>query len=111
MAIQWNSNFDGTMPFSDVCAQVSVAVGVAQTWTIPGASTVKYQAYFSYTQDANVFVCKNAVPVVPASGSVGTQQYGEFRPDKRYVQGGDVLQFITPDSIQYFGVSLRQLPG
>ncbi len=56
-------------------------------------------------------VDKNSTPTIPASGTVGTQQYNEFRPKKRYVQGGDVLNFITPDTNAYIGVSLRQLQG
>lgn len=110
MAILYNSNYDETIPFSDVAFQVSLGSAVEETVTIPGPSTTQYQALFSYNYVSNVFVCKNAVPVVPASGNVGDQQYNEFRPLKRYVKGGDVLHFITPDSgTTYVGVSLRQL--
>ena len=111
MAIQYNSNYDGTIPFSDASWQVHLGVGVEQTITVPGTATTQYQALFEYISTANVFVCKNATPVVPAGGTVGTQQYSEFRPCKRYVRGGDVLHFITPDASAYVGVSLRQLQG
>jgi hypothetical protein len=74
--------------------------------------TQQYQAYFSYTSASNVFVRLNGTPAVPASGTSGTEQYNEFRPVKRYVRGGDVLHFITPDvGGAYAGVSLRQLQG
>lgn len=111
MTIAYNANYIETMPFSDTVAQVACLVGVQQTWTIPGVATQQYQAYFEYTQSSNVFIAKNATPVVPAGGTVGTQAYNEFRPKKRYVQGGDVLHFITPDASAYIGVSLRQLQG
>ncbi len=111
MAIAWNANYIETMPFSDVCAQVNLGSNVEQTFIIPGTSTTQYQAYFEYNDLSNVFVRLNASPTSPSSGSVTTQPYSEFKPKKRYVRGGDVLHFITPDASAYIGVSLRQLPG
>lgn len=111
MTIQYNSNYDGTIPFSDTAFQVNCATGVEQTAIVPGPDTAQYQADFEYTQSSNVFIRLNGVPTVPSSGSVGTQQYNEFRPKKRYVKGGDVIHFITPDASAYIGVSLRQLQG
>lgn len=111
MTIAYNANYIETMPFSDTATQVACLVGVEETWTIPGEPTQQYQAYFEYNQSSNVFICKNATPVIPAGGTVGTQPYNEFRPKKRYVRGGDVLHFITPDASAYIGVSLRQLQG
>ncbi len=114
MAIQYNSNFDLTIPFSDVCAQVAMAANAEETYTIPGAATVRYAARFAYTYNSNVFVRLNSAPTTPPGGTVTTQQYSEFRPgddgSQRYVKGGDVLHFITPDATAYAGVSLRQLP-
>jgi len=111
MVMAYNSNYDGTIPFSDTCSQINCAAAVEQTVTVPGTATTQYQALFSYTQSSNVFVRLNGVPTSPSSGSVGSQQYGEFRPEKRYVKGGDVLHFITPDTNAYIGLSLRQLQG
>lgn len=111
MAIKYNSNYHETMPFSDVCAQVQCGSNVEQTFTVPGTANQQFQAYFEYTYDSNVFVCLNGTPTIPSSGSVGTQQYNEFRPKKRYVKGGDVLHFITPDSSAFIGVSFRQIQG
>jgi len=110
MAILYNSNYNGTLPFSDVNFQISLTTSSEESFTVPGPATANYQALFSYNADANVFVCRNATPVVPGSGSVGTQQYNEFRPEKRYLRGGDVVNLISPDSgTTYVGVSLRQL--
>ncbi len=111
MTIQYNSNYNETMPFSDTASQVHCASNVEQTVTVAGPVTAQFQAYFEYIQDSNVFVCLNATPTIPPSGTVGSQQYNEFRPKKRYVRGGDVIHFITPDASAYIGVSLRKLQG
>lgn len=111
MAISYNSNFVETMPFSDVSAQIGCGANVDRAWTVPGVDTQQYQAYFSYASNSNVYVCNNSVATIPVIGSVGTQPYNDFKPVKRYVRGGDVLHFITPDATAYVGVSLRQLPG
>ncbi len=110
MAILYNSNYDTTIPFSDVAFQVALATSSEETITVPGPSTTRYQALFSYNMTSNVFVRKNATPTVPSSGTVTNEQYNEFRPDKRYVSGGDVIHLITSDTdTAYVGVSLRQL--
>jgi hypothetical protein len=111
MTSQYNANYIETMPFSDSCAQVSVELGTPQSVTVPGANNMAYQAYFEYTEQANVYVGWNVVPTVPTAGSVGTQPFVEFKPKKRYVRGGDVLHFNTPDANAYFGISFRQIQG
>jgi hypothetical protein len=111
MTIQYNANYIETMPFSDTAIQVNCAANTEETYTVPGTPEQQFQAYFEYNCTANVFVCKNATPTIPASGTIGEQPYNEFKPKKRYVRGGDVLHFITPDTNAYIGVSLRQLQG
>jgi hypothetical protein len=111
MAIAYNANYIETMPFSDACAQIQLPANTDTDWTVPGSPSQQFQAYFEYASNANVFVCKNAVAVIPASGVVEEQPYNEFKPVKRYVRGGDVLHFITPDTVAYVGVSLRQIQG
>ena len=111
MTISYNSNYNETIPFSDTDIQIACQANAALSYTVPGSDLMQYQAYFSYTQQSNVFVCKNSAPTIPSNGTVGTQQYNEFKPIKRYVKGGDVLYFITPDTLAYIGVSLRQLQG
>ena len=111
VAIAWNSNYGGTLTFSDVSTQINLLSGVNVSWTVPGTAETKYQALFSYIADSNIFVRLNGAAAIPGAGLVTTEQYNELRPDKRYVQGGDVLNFITPDVSQYVGVSLRQLQG
>lgn len=111
MTIAYNANYIETMPFSDTAFQFGLSSNSALTATVPGTSTSQYQAYFEYTSNSNVYVCMNAAPVIPTLGTVGTQQYNEFKPKKRYVRGGDVIQMITPDTSAYVGVSLRQIQG
>ena len=72
-----------------------------------GTSQDEYQAVCSYISTANIWVGKNVLPVVPTTDS--DQQYVEFRPHKKFVRGGDVLQFVTSDATQYIGVSLSAL--
>lgn len=115
MAILYNSNYDETVPFSDVCVQVNLATNTSQSYTVPGTAIDKYSIRFGYTENSNVFVSSNVTGTVPTSGTSNTQQYTEFRPgsdgSQRYAKGGDVLHFITPDATgAYFGISLRQLP-
>lgn len=111
MTIAYNSNYDGTMPFSDTTYQVGLLANAEETITIPGTDLAQYQAIFSYNYSSNVFVRKNGVPTTPPGGTVGSESYSEYRPEKRYVRGGDVLHFISPDAASYVGVSLRQIQG
>jgi hypothetical protein len=111
MAIQYSSSFDETIPFSDECVQFGLQQNTAQTYTVPGNGLNKYTALFSYIDASNVFVSLNGTAVSPALGASTTTRRLEFRPDKRYVQGGDVLSLITPDTNAYVGVSLRAIPA
>lgn len=108
---RYNENFDGTIPFTDTSCRLTLATGVSQTYTVPGTSEVRYKAIFSYNDSANVIVGFNTTPTVPAAGTNQTTQNMEYRPDCRYVKGGDELNFITPDGSAYCGVSLWQLPA
>ena len=114
MAIQYNSNFDLTIPMSDVCAQVGLTANVPQSFTLPGAATKNYSVRFSYAADANVFVRFNTAATTPAANSVGTEAYCEFRPgadgSQRYARGGDVIHFSSPDATGYVGISVRSIP-
>ena len=112
MTTGWNSNFQNkTIPFSDTSVQIALAANTSQSYTVPGSETQKYQALFSYTSTSNIFVGYNQAPTTPAPGTHNTNGNEEFRPDCRYVQGGDIIFFITPDSTGYVGVSLRAIPG
>ncbi len=109
MAIPYNSNYDGTVPFSDTCAQFALAAAAEQTYTVPGAATINYSATFGYNSTANVYVRLNGTAASPAPGGTTSTQYLELRPSKRYVKGGDVLHFVSPDTTAQVSVSLMQL--
>jgi len=111
MTTMYNSNFDGTSPFSDTTANMALATGAVLTFTVPGTDKNKYQATFSYNATSNVFVGYNATPVSPLAGVIDSDSNVEFRPKKHYVKGGDVLSFITPDASAYVGLSLLAIPG
>lgn len=113
MAIQFNSNFDETTPFSDVSYPIHLTANNVQTITIPGTDTTQYSALFAISVTSNVYVRLNAVPIVPPANSAALQPYAQRVIDgqKHFVRGGDVLQFITPDAVAYCSVSLMQLPG
>lgn len=112
---KYNSNFNGTTSFSNTTAQIALATGVAQTYTIPGDDTDQYQIRFSYNYSSNIFIGLNATAATPGAGLQTTTAYMEFRPgfdgSKRYAKGGDVLSFITPDASAYVGIALELLPG
>jgi hypothetical protein len=108
-AVRYASNYDGAIVFSDTCAQFHLQASTAETYTVPGTSAQTYVADFEYASDSNVFVSINAAPVIPSAGTTGTQVRNEFKPRKRQVKGGDVIQCITPDTTAYCGVSIRSI--
>lgn len=111
MTTQYASNFGGTQPFSDTAAQFSLAANTAQTYTVPGDSSVKYKVTFGYNDTANVYVGYNVTATSPTAGTNTTSGNIEFRPEIRFVKGGDVLSILTPDTTAHIGLSLLQLPG
>lgn len=114
MAILINSNYDETVPFSDVNAQLALATNVNSAYTVPGTALNTYQVRFTYVYNANVFVRLNAAATVPGAGLTTQVTYEEFRPgsdgSKRYVRGGETLNFITPDASGYVGITLMSIP-
>lgn len=111
MTIPYTSSYDKTISFSDVCVQMSLATNTVQTYTIPGTATQNYTVLFGFPTNTIIFVGKNSTPATPAPGAQSTSQYVEFiNPgEKRYVQGGDVLSFITPDASARIGISIRAI--
>lgn len=111
MAIPYTSSYDKTIAFSDTCVQMSLATNVAQTYTIPGNATQNYTVLFGFPSNSIVWIAKNSTPVTPPGGTQTTVQYMEFITpgEKRYVVGGDVLSFITPDTSARVGISIRAI--
>jgi hypothetical protein len=114
MAIPYTSSYDETIAFSDVAEQFNLAQNTAQTYTVPGNSTQYFSVLFGKASNTNIFVGKNNTAASPGGGSKTALQYVEFiNPgEKRYVVGGDVLSFITPDAAgAYMGISVRSIPS
>lgn len=116
ITVPYNNNYHDTTSFSNTTVQMALATGVAQTYTIPGAATDKYQVRFAYISTSNIWVGLNATAATPGAGDQTTTSYLEFRPggldgSKRYAKGTDVLSFVTPDASAFVGISLELLPG
>lgn len=111
MAIPYTCSYEVTYPFSDTSHQVALATNTEQTITVPGTGAQKYVAFFSYVQGSNVWVGKNTTSVTPPPGTTTDLQYVAFRPEKRFVIGGDVLSLITPDASAYVGVEFMAIPN
>jgi hypothetical protein len=114
LAILYNSNFDITQPFSDVSVQMALATGTAQSYTVPGNAHDKFSVRFGLNHNSNVFIGNNVTAASPGAGDKTTTQFLELNPghdgSQRYVKGGDVLSFVTPDTAAYVSISIRQLP-
>lgn len=113
MTTVYHDNYDQTKPFSDTCLQLNLVISAEQTFTIPGTNAQNYRARFTYASNSNVFVGLNVMAVAPVSGAQTNTNNLEFRPDEpKFVKGGDVLHFISPDAAgAYVGVSLLLIPG
>tara|TARA_R110000868_G_scaffold161317_1_gene391499 strand:+ start:5843 stop:6181 length:339 start_codon:yes stop_codon:yes gene_type:complete len=112
MAVQYHNNYIDTTNFSDVTTRIALTSGNTLTYTVPGLATNNMQAIFTLTDDATLFVGYNKTATVPALNTVTSDQFIELMKDgfKRFVRGGDVLSFVTPDPMVYVGISLRALP-
>lgn len=114
MATLYNNNYEQTIPFVDDSATLALAIGTDLSYTVPGPPTLMYSMILTYTSTSNVFVRKNTAATTPGAGLITQNQYEEFRPGsdgtKRYVAGGDVIHFITPDASAYVGIRLMKLP-
>lgn len=111
MSTQYNRNYGDTMIFSDNNSRFHLLANAELTYTVPGDSYRQYTALFSYASNSNVFVGYNTTAATPAAGTAATSGLIEYKPHERYVKGGDVLHFISPDAVTYMGVSLRALPS
>jgi len=107
----YNSQYEDTSPFSDTTGTIALNSGVVGTYTVPGANTTRYRIDFKYPYNANVYVGLNTTPVTPSPGTVNSTNSVEFRPERKYVKGGDVLSFISSSTVTDGGFSLLQLPN
>ena len=112
MAAPYITSYGDTVSFTDINANMCLTANNAKTFTVPGDFTNKYSMRFSYTSTSNIFVGYNVTAVIPSSNTISSDYNIEFRPmAQRYVKGGDVISFISPDASVYAGISLRALPN
>lgn len=109
MVAKYYDNNQDTTNFSDTECNLFLGANTVVTYTVPDNNGLPIQALFSYASNSNIFVGYNATPVIPTENVVNTTQGVEYKPAKRFVNGGDVLSFISPDSATYMGVSFRSL--
>ena len=109
MVAQYYNNYSNTTNFSDTTVRLTLTAGNAQSVVLPVTPNNSYQVLFEYASNANVFVGLNSAATVPAPNAQETGGKVEFKPCKRFAQGGDTLSFITPDATAYVGISIRSL--
>jgi hypothetical protein len=111
VALKYTSSFDKTIGYTDVEAQMSLTVGVAIAYTLPGTEDQKFVLTFGTSSNANIFMGYNVTPAVPAANTLTQVARVEFiTPDcQRYARGGDVITVITPDATAYLGISVRSI--
>ncbi len=110
MTISYNNLYQDCMPFSDITPTVALAANTPLSYTVPGTSTDIYRVEFHYNYTANVYVANNSTAAVPSAGTISTSSVSSYRPKVRFVKGGDVLSFVTPDTTATFGFDLLAIP-
>lgn len=111
MSIPYTSSYEGTLGFTGIAPNMSLAMNTELTYTVPGESKQKYVATFGYKDNQMVYVAVNATATIPTAGTLDTASVAEPKPYQRFVKGGDVLSFITPDATADCGFSLRTITG
>jgi hypothetical protein len=101
--------FNGATPFSDTAYQMNLAATTALSVTIPGNSSQKYRATFSFASAASVWVGYNVTATLPSSGAANACHNVELRPQVKFVNGGDVLSFISTAVVTDAGFILHAI--
>lgn len=105
------------LPFSSSKYSATLAQDTDTTLVVPlsaamGAPTAtqknKYIAIFSFEPGAQVWVANNATAAKPVAASFATVS-SELNPSARYVEAGDTLHFLTPDTTANVGVTFYAL--
>lgn len=107
-ATNYNASFNNTTPFTDT-ASFALAASTELTYTIPGDSSMRYKAVFSYPYNANVYVALNQTAVIATPGTIATST-SVLRPESKYVKGGDVVHFISDSLVSSGSMELFLLP-
>ena len=105
---KFRTNYNETYPISDTGAKISLVANTEQTFTVPGPTTQKYRARFSYAATSEVWVKINGTPTPPIANTAVATYMEEFRPENIYVLGGDVIHVISTGTPQV-GISFLSL--
>lgn len=111
MSTNYNMNYNDCMPFTDIAPSVALAANTPLSYTVPGPATTKYRVEFHYNYLSNIYIANNSTAAVPVAGTVSASSVSSYRPNVRYVKGGDVLSFITSDTSAQFGFDLLVVPN
>lgn len=96
----------GLVPAYDILSTTLTSEGGNQSFTVPGDKP-NWIAIFSFDPGLRVFVALNTTATIPTSSFIS--DVSELNPTAWYVQNGDVLNFITPDTAAYVTVKLYTL--
>src|SRR3954466_9416607 len=99
--VQGNNAF--APKFTDINKATTLEADTEQHFTIP-SDFAQWIVIFSYSSGANVFVACNEEAVTAGSSFEDTAS--QLMPATRCVKAGDVLSFITGDTMAIVGVSL-----
>lgn len=113
MALPYTSSFDKTIGYSETCAQIHLTASVVTTYTLPGTGINKYVLTFGCSSNAQIYMGYNETPAIPAANTTTTAARVEMviPGAQRYAIGGDVISFITPDTVEYMSISVRSIPS
>lgn len=89
--------------FAEVKFSVQLAVGVNQSFTVPGEFQ-KWEAIFSFEPGTSVWVANNETASVPTGTISATAS--ELNPVAREVNAGDIVYMVTSNDTAMVGVTL-----
>lgn len=110
-ATPFRESFGECTPFSNTTAQFGLTAATALSYTVPGQSDQKFRCEFSWPYNANVWVGYNVTATSPTENTMSSNANIELRPIARYVNGGDVLSFISISAVTDAGLRLLAIPG
>lgn len=96
-----------TPPFAFDRFGVLLAASAEQHFTIP-SNFQNWTIFFAIDPGLRVFMSVNKTAAI-FTGTIGSVT-SELNPQGRYVNGGDIISLITPDTNAYVGIICYALP-
>ncbi len=94
------------LTFTDTAYSFTLDQGVRKSLTVPYCTETTYKnllAVFSFEPGSKVWVALNNNATLPGFAVVST--HSELNPSGRLVQGGDLLSFVSGDTLTEVGVT------